>query len=207
MPSPRSWDAVKRPLDVATALIMLIGLIPILIVVFSLSWILLGRPIFFLQVRTGRYGKPFRLIKFRTMSKDQHDSRGDLVRVGRYGHFLRSSSIDELPSLINVLRGEMSMVGPRPLLREYDSLYSEKHRRRHLVRPGLTGLAQVAGRNRIEWNDRLDLDVIYVDTRSLALDVRILFKTAFLIFSRRAVNRDSSRTMPPLTEGYWTAKG
>ena len=198
-----SWDYWKRVLDFLVASLILVGMLPVLIGVALASLFALGRPILFVQVRTGRLGKPFRLFKFRTMSRSQGALIGDTNRIGSYGHFLRSTSIDELPSLLNVIKGEMSMVGPRPLLPEYDVLYSEHHQRRHLVRPGLTGLAQVSGRNKIGWNDRLDLDVAYVDARNFALDLRIVMKTILVVVSRREINQDSRQTMAPLSEGYW----
>ncbi len=159
----------------------------------------LGSPVLFTQVRPGLYGKPFRMIKFRTMT-DARDASGALLldaqRLTPFGRFLRSSSLDELPELWNVLRGEMSLVGPRPLLMEYLPLYSSEQARRHEVRPGITGWAQVNGRNAISWADKFALDVWYVDHRSLWLDVRILWLTVRKVLVRDGISAAGEATMP-----------
>ncbi len=159
----------------------------------------LGSPVLFTQVRPGLHGKPFRMVKFRTMT-DARDSSGALLpdakRLTPFGRFLRASSLDELPELWNVLRGEMSLVGPRPLLMEYLPLYSPDQARRHEVRPGITGWAQVNGRNAISWADKFALDVWYVDHRSLWLDVRILWLTVRKVLVRDGISAAGEATMP-----------
>ena len=159
----------------------------------------LGSPVLFTQVRPGLHGKPYRMIKFRTMT-DARDASGALLpdaqRLTPFGRFLRSSSLDELPELWNVLRGEMSLVGPRPLLMEYLPLYSPEQARRHEVRPGITGWAQVNGRNAISWADKFALDVWYVDHRSLWLDVRILWLTVRKVLMRDGISAAGEATMP-----------
>ncbi len=158
----------------------------------------LGRPVLFRQMRPGRDALPFELLKFRTMT----DARGpnglllpDADRLTPFGAWLRSTSLDELPELLNVIRGEMSLVGPRPLLTEYLPRYSAAHRRRHAIRPGLTGLAQVSGRNTLSWSDRFDLDVVYVDRCSFTLDLQILFRTIKPVFARTGVTSGGTATM------------
>ena len=164
----------------------------------------IGRPVFFRQVRPGLGGRPFELLKFRTMT-DERDAQGvllpDAERLTPFGQWLRSSSLDELPELLNVLRGEMSLVGPRPLLMRYLPRYSERHGRRHDVRPGLTGLAQVSGRNALAWADRFDLDVQYVENCSVVLDVRILVRTIKAVVSRSGISAAGEATMSEFT-GY-----
>lgn len=159
----------------------------------------LGSPVLFTQVRPGLHGKPFRMVKFRTMT-DERDASGALLpdaqRLTPFGLFLRASSLDELPELWNVLRGEMSLVGPRPLLMEYLPLYSPEQARRHEVRPGITGWAQVNGRNAISWADKFALDVWYVDHRSLWLDVRILWLTVRKVLVRDGISAAGEATMP-----------
>lgn len=164
----------------------------------------LREPAFFVQTRPGLHGKPFQLVKLRTMY-DRRDATGTLLpdekRIPALGHFLRSTSLDELPQLWNVLRGEMSLVGPRPLLTKYLPLYNERHRRRHLVRPGITGLAQVGGRNAITWPQKLDLDIEYVDRCSFALDMRVLWQSARAVLRREGISAEGQATMPEFT-GY-----
>jgi lipopolysaccharide/colanic/teichoic acid biosynthesis glycosyltransferase len=159
----------------------------------------LGSPVLFTQVRPGMHGKPFRMVKFRTMT-DACDASGALLpdaqRLTTFGRFLRASSLDELPELWNVLRGEMSLVGPRPLLMEYLPLYSPQQARRHEVRPGISGWAQVNGRNAISWADKFALDVWYVDHRSLWLDVRILWLTVRRVLARNGISAAGEATMP-----------
>jgi lipopolysaccharide/colanic/teichoic acid biosynthesis glycosyltransferase len=164
----------------------------------------LGSPVFFRQVRPGRGGEPFTLIKFRTMS-DERASDGALLpdarRLTSLGRFLRSTSLDELPELVNVLRGDMSLVGPRPLLTQYLARYSAEHRARHDVRPGITGLAQVSGRNALTWPRKFDLDVEYVRRCSLALDASILARTVWAVVKRHGISAEGEATMPEFT-GY-----
>ena len=161
-----------------------------------------GTGTFFMQERPGKYGKIFRVIKFKTMT-DERDENGNLLpdekRLTKIGKFIRSTSIDELPQLINVLKGDMALVGPRPLLPQYLPLYSEEQARRHEVRPGITGWAQVNGRNAISWTKRFELDVWYVDHCSFLLDMEILFMTIKKVFIREGISSDTSVTMEPFT--------
>jgi len=158
----------------------------------------LGSPVFFRQQRPGMNGRPFLMYKFRTMTDDR-DSVGNLLpdgdRLTRFGMFLRGSSLDELPELINVLKGDMSLVGPRPLLMEYLPLYSPRQSRRHEAYPGITGWAQINGRNAISWEEKFELDVWYVDNRSLWLDVRILWMTFAKVFKREGISQEGQATM------------
>lgn len=177
---------------------------PVLAVVALLVAIRLGRPVLFRQVRPGLDERPFELLKFRTMTNARASDGSllpDEVRLTSFGQWLRSTSLDELPELINVLRGEMSLVGPRPLLVEYLPRYSERHRRRHAVRPGLTGWAQVNGRNALSWPARFDLDVWYIEHRSFWLDVRILVVTIERVLRRRGIASNDAATMT-LFRGY-----
>jgi lipopolysaccharide/colanic/teichoic acid biosynthesis glycosyltransferase len=190
---------VKRVFDLlASALGLLLLSVPLAL----LAWQVrrkLGSPVLFTQVRPGLHGKPFRMVKFRTMT-DARDASGALLpdaqRLTSFGRFLRASSLDELPELWNVLRGEMSLVGPRPLLVEYLPLYSPEQARRHAVRPGITGWAQINGRNAISWVDKFALDVWYVDHRSLWLDVRILWLTVKKVICREGITAEGDATMP-----------
>jgi lipopolysaccharide/colanic/teichoic acid biosynthesis glycosyltransferase len=192
----------RRAFDVVVASTLLLLLLPVMLGVAVLVHLFLGSPVFFTQVRPGRFGEPFTLIKFRTM-RDAVDSAGnplpDEERMTRFGQLLRSTSLDELPELINVLRGEMSIVGPRPLLVEYLPLYSPVQARRHLVKPGLTGLAQVSGRNALPWNERLALDVYYVDHHSLRLDAQILARTVRQVAVRDGIAAEGYATAPWFT--------
>jgi lipopolysaccharide/colanic/teichoic acid biosynthesis glycosyltransferase len=189
----------KRLTDIVLSAAGLIVLAPVLIAVAAAVAAALGRPVFFRQVRPGLHGKPFRLIKFRTML-DSVDSDGnpldDAQRLTRFGRLLRSSSLDELPELWNVLTGDMSLVGPRPLLVRYLPLYSPDQARRHDVRPGLTGWSQVNGRNALGWPEKLALDTWYVDNRSFALDLKILVMTVAKVLSRSGIAAEGSETMP-----------
>ena len=197
------YSNVKRVLDLVFALILLPLLAPLILAVAALVLFLDGRPIFFRQVRPGVGEKPFALIKFRTMSSSVIAAGGDESgRITNLGAVLRKTSIDELPSLWNVLKGDMSFVGPRPLLMEYLEVYSSHHSVRHNVRPGLTGLAQVAGRNLLSWNQRLDLDVLYVRQQSLLLDLKIVLRTLVLVPSLRGVDQANGATMERLSDGY-----
>ena len=175
---------MKRAIDVLISCTALIVLSPILIAVGVLILATSGWPVLFLQARPGLGGRTFRLIKFRTMTRtdsSEVDTDTDGMRLTRLGRILRASSIDELPELWNVLRGDMSLVGPRPLLMEYLPLYTPEQARRHDVRPGITGWAQVNGRNAVDWEKRFELDAWYVDNRTLLLDMLILFKTIFQV--------------------------
>ena len=188
---------MKRLFDVLVAGVGLSLLAPLLAAALAVRlW--LGAPVLFRQVRPGRNGRPFVLYKFRTMrdAVDQHgDPLPDADRLTRLGWFLRSTSLDELPELWNVLRGDMSLVGPRPLLMEYLPLYTPEQARRHRVRPGITGWAQVNGRNALTWDERLALDVWYVDNRSLRLDLRILLLTVWQVFARVGIHQEGHATM------------
>lgn len=189
----------KRPADILLSALGLIVLAPVMAAVAAAVAVALGRPVFFRQERPGLHGRPFRLVKFRTML-DSVDSAGnpldDAQRLTRFGRFLRASSLDELPELWNVLRGDMSLVGPRPLLMRYLPLYSPEQARRHDVRPGLTGWSQVNGRNALSWPDKLALDVWYVDHRSFGLDLKILLMTVAKVVSRSGIAAEGSETMP-----------
>lgn len=188
----------KRPLDFLLSLIALIILSPILLITAILVRIKLGSPIIFKQQRPGLNEKIFTIYKFRTMT-DAKDENGNLLpdseRLTSFGRFLRSTSIDELPELVNILKGDMSIVGPRPLLVEYLPLYNEKQKLRHCVRPGLTGLAQVNGRNAITWEDKFDLDVKYVNNVSFVRDWKIIFLTLKKVFIREGINSNNEATM------------
>lgn len=181
---------IKRLFDIIISAIAILMLMPVLLMVMLLVRIKLGRPVFFRQVRPGKDGKPFEMIKFRTML-DAYDDEGkplpDSERLTHFGKVLRSTSLDELPELWNVLKGDMSLVGPRPLLIEYLDYYTEEEKLRHTVRPGLTGLAQVSGRNHVRWNERLALDIKYVKEWSFWLDIKILFRTALQVVRSKNV--------------------
>jgi len=178
---------------------LMIVLLPLLIVLSILVRLNLGSPIFFKQLRPGKGGRIFTMIKFRTMLNET-GSDGILLpdeeRMTKFGKFLRASSLDELPELYNVIRGDMAFVGPRPLLVEYLPLYSKTQARRHEVLPGITGYAQVNGRNAISWEQRLDMDVWYIDHRSIWLDIKILFLTIFKVFKRDGISQEGHATMP-----------
>jgi lipopolysaccharide/colanic/teichoic acid biosynthesis glycosyltransferase len=194
----------KRSLDLLLVVAAAPIWVPVLTVVALLVRLRLGAPIFFRQERPGRNARPFRLVKFRTMTHAR-DSSGALLpdadRLTSFGRRLRSTSLDELPELWNVVQGDMSLVGPRPLLMRYLPLYSERHRRRHAVRPGMTGLAQVSGRNAISWEEKLDLDVAYVDRCSFTLDLRILWRTLRSVLRREGITATGAATTPEFT-GY-----
>lgn len=193
---------LKRLFDITISAIGLIILLPVIIVLALVISMKLGAPVFFRQIRPGLNGKPFQMVKFRTML-EAVDNRGnplpDKERMTRFGRFLRASSLDELPELWNVLKGDMSLVGPRPLLMEYLPLYSSTQYRRHEVRPGITGWAQVNGRNALSWEDKFKLDVWYVDNQSFRLDLKILLLTVKSVFSRRGVSGDGEVTMSRFT--------
>lgn len=189
---------MKRALDIVAAGLGLVLLSPLLGLLALVVAATMGRPVLFSQVRPGLKARPFRLYKFRTM-RDAADHTGavlsDAARLTRTGRFLRASSLDELPELWNILRGDMSLVGPRPLLMEYLPLYSPEQARRHEVRPGLTGWAQINGRNALTWNEKFTLDIWYVDNRSFLLDLRIIALTAWRVVQRQGIAADGEATM------------
>ena len=191
---------MKRDLDILGAAGCLVLLSPLLVLLALVVRLRVGAPVMFRQQRPGLHGKPFALLKFRTMT-DGRDEAGNLLpdeqRLIRFGRFLRRTSLDELPELWNVLRGDMSLVGPRPLLMEYLPLYSEKQARRHEVRPGITGWAQVNGRNAISWDEKFKLDVWYVDHRGLWLDMKIIAMTLWQVVTRQGISASGHATMPP----------
>jgi lipopolysaccharide/colanic/teichoic acid biosynthesis glycosyltransferase len=189
--------ALKRMVDLIVGGITVLLLAPVLLVIAALVRLRLGSPVLFRQQRPGLGGRPFVMLKFRTMS-DARDSKGELlpdeVRLGRFGRWLRASSLDELPEVFNVLAGDMSLVGPRPLLMEYLPLYTPEQNRRHAVRPGVTGWAQVNGRNAISWGEKFALDVWYVDHWTLGLDMRILWMTVLRVLRREGISQEGRVT-------------
>jgi lipopolysaccharide/colanic/teichoic acid biosynthesis glycosyltransferase len=193
---------MKRLFDFAISLFALVILLPIILITAILVRIKLGAPILFTQDRPGLNGKIFKMMKFRTMldTSDIHGNQlPDELRMTPFGGFLRSASLDELPGLFNVIKGDMSLVGPRPLLVEYLPRYNEKQARRHNVRPGITGWAQVNGRNAISWEDKFKLDVWYVDNQSFLLDIKILLLTVKKVFRREDISTDGEVTMSKFT--------
>lgn len=192
------YKYIKRILDIISSLLAIIILSPLLAVTAVLVKTKLGSPVLFRQERPGKDEKIFTLMKFRTMT-DERDENGELlpdeVRLTKFGKFLRSTSIDELPELFNILKGDMSVIGPRPLLVEYIPRYNEHQHRRHEVRPGLSGWAQVNGRNSISWEEKFDLDVEYVDNYSFAMDVKILFMTVLNVLKKEGISSETSATM------------
>jgi lipopolysaccharide/colanic/teichoic acid biosynthesis glycosyltransferase len=189
---------IKRVLDIVVSAAALVVLMPLLIAIAVLVRFRLGSPVLFRQIRPGRGGQPFVLVKFRTM-RDALDANGeplpDADRLTTLGRILRATSLDELPELYNVLRGEMSLVGPRPLLMEYLPLYTPEQAKRHAVRPGITGWAQVNGRNALSWEDRFAMDVWYVEHHTLLLDLLIIWRTAGKVIRREGVNEQGQATM------------
>lgn len=192
------YKYIKRILDIISSLLAIIILSPLLAVTAVLVKTKLGSPVLFKQERPGKDEKIFTLMKFRTMT-DERDENGELlpdeVRLTKFGKLLRSTSIDELPELFNILKGDMSVIGPRPLLVEYIPRYNEHQHRRHEVRPGLSGWAQVNGRNSISWEEKFDLDVEYVDNYSFAMDVKILFMTVLNVLKKEGISSETSATM------------
>jgi undecaprenyl phosphate N,N'-diacetylbacillosamine 1-phosphate transferase len=190
----------KRPMDFILSLIAIIVLSPAILIVSLFVKVNLGGPVLFKQKRPGKNEKIFMMYKFRTMT-DERDEKGeflpDSVRLTKFGKFLRSTSLDELPELLNILKGDMSIIGPRPLLVQYLPLYNEHQKRRHEVRPGLSGLAQVSGRNAISWEDKFNLDVEYVNNMSFIGDWTIIILTIKKVFVREGINSESSATMEP----------
>lgn len=190
---------VKRLFDIFVSSVGLVTLSPILIFVALLVRINLGAPVLFIQLRPGFEGKPFQILKFRTM-REARDANGsmlsDAARLTRFGKFLRASSLDELPELWNVLKGDLSLVGPRPLLIDYLPLYSAEQARRHEVKPGITGWAQVNGRNTLTWEEKFMFDLWYVENRSMMLDLRILLITMLQVMRRKGISNEGHATMP-----------
>lgn len=195
-------NTMKHFTDFTAAFLALLVLSPLLLILMILVRLKLGSPIFFTQVRPGLHGKPFKMIKFRTMT-DARDADGNLlpdnIRLTAFGRFLRSTSLDELPELWNVLKGDMSLVGPRPLLMEYLTRYTLEQIRRHEARPGITGWAQINGRNAISWEAKFKLDVWYVDNQSFWLDLKILVLTIKKVFVREGISAEGEATMPKFT--------
>lgn len=189
---------MKRLLDFLLSLIAIIVLSPVLLIVYILVRIKLGTPAIFKQKRPGKDEKIFTLYKFRTMT-DERDEDGNLLpdekRLTKFGKMLRSTSLDELPELINILKGDMAIVGPRPLLVEYLELYNEQQKHRHDVRPGLTGLAQVNGRNALSWEDKFNTDIVYINNVTFLEDIKIVLKTVQKVFKREGISQEGNATM------------
>lgn len=191
---------IKRPMDIILSLIAIITFSPVFLLIAILVKVKLGSPVIFKQQRSGLNGKVFTMYKFRTMTDEKDDSGvllPDIDRLAEFGFFLRSTSLDELPELFNILKGDMSIIGPRPLLVDYLPLYNDHQRRRHEVRPGLSGLAQVSGRNAISWEDKFNLDVQYVDNVNFIEDWMIIFLTIKKVFVREGINAEVGVTMEP----------
>ncbi|MEJ0009712.1 MAG: sugar transferase [Alphaproteobacteria bacterium] len=189
--------ALKRPLDIVLSAAALIVLSPLLLLLAGLVWREFGRPVLFRQRRIGRGGEPFDVVKFRTMTQardEAGDLKPDAERLTRFGLWMRALSLDELPEFVNVLRGEMSLIGPRPLLPEYLPYYSAEESRRHDVRPGISGWAQVNGRNNLGWDERLKMDLWYIEHWSLRLDLRIALRTVLVVLRRSDVQTDGHAT-------------
>jgi sugar transferase EpsL len=197
--SKRVQAYLKRVFDIVVSAVALTVLAPVMGLIALLVWRTMGRPVLFRHVRPGLHGKPFVMYKFRTM-RDLRDAEGKLLpdeaRLTPFGRWLRATSLDELPELVNVLRGEMSLVGPRPLLMEYLERYTPEQARRHEVKPGITGWAQIHGRNNLSWDERFKLDVWYVDNWSLWLDVKILWRTLWMVLRREGISAQGHATMP-----------
>lgn len=197
----------KRIFDLALILLGTLFIVPVILLLGLLVRLKLGSPVLFRQVRPGLHGRPFIMYKLRTMT-NARDTEGNLLtdaqRMTRFGRFLRDTSLDELPELINVINSDMNLVGPRPLLMEYLPLYSPEQTRRHEVRPGITGWAQVNGRNAISWEEKFKLDVWYVDNQSFWLDIKILWMTVVRVFRREGISQEGEATMSKFmgTKGY-----
>jgi len=193
---------VKRVFDFCFALVLFVILIPVFIIISFLVWLKLGSPVLFRQTRPGIHGIPFVLYKFRSMTEEK-DAQGQFLpdeqRFSRFSRLLRQSSLDELPELFNVIKGDMSLVGPRPLLMKYLDLYSPEQARRHEVTPGITGWAQVNGRNLLSWEDRFKLDVWYVDNKNIWLDIKILLRTVLQVYKQEGVNQKDHVTVQEFT--------
>lgn len=196
------YSHCKDLIDRFTAIVLLLLLFPLLVALTVQVRVRLGAPVFFSQLRPGLHARPFLLIKFRTMTSacDAHGNPlPDADRLTSFGRWLRSTSLDELPSLLNIVRGELSFIGPRPLLLQYLPLYSPQQALRHDVKPGLSGWAQINGRNSISWEEKFRLDVWYVDHQSLFLDLLIILRTIFKAILREGINAPGEQTMPPFT--------
>lgn len=193
---------IKRLFDIVVSAVALLVFLPLILILMVLVRVKLGSPVFFRQTRPGLHGKPFGMIKFRSMTNAK-DSQGNLLpdseRLPRFGQLLRSTSLDELPELFNVIKGDMSLVGPRPLLMKYLERYTPEQMRRHEVRPGITGWAQVNGRNNVPWEERFAMDVWYVDNRTLLLDIKILWLTVMKVIKRSDVSQEGHATMTEFT--------
>jgi lipopolysaccharide/colanic/teichoic acid biosynthesis glycosyltransferase len=192
---------IKIILDVTISTLSLVLIFPLLIVISAIIYISMGRPIFFTQQRAGKDEKCFKIYKFRTMrnpSGIDGPSNNDEYRITTLGQFLRSTSLDEIPSLVNIIKGDMSIVGPRPLLPQYSSRYESRHRKRFLVKPGLTGWAQINGRNSLSWHEKFEFDIWYVENVSASLDFKIIVRTLPLVFSRKGISAEGHATMPRL---------
>lgn len=200
------YNFFKLIFDYALAIILLIVLSPLILTISFIILLIDGFPIFFIQERQGINGKFFKIIKFRTMLKKTKNDDGiqikDHERVTKLGNLLRKTSLDELPTLLNILLGQMSFVGPRPLLSEYDKLYNNDQRKRFDVKPGITGWAQINGRNSISWQEKFKLDIWYVKNRNLVLDFKILFKTIFKVFNNKDINSSETETMDKFKGTY-----
>ncbi len=194
-------SAIKRLIDLTASIVTLILLSPVIAGIAIIIWLRLGRPVFFRQMRPGLNGEPFQLIKFRTMRNERSqngEQLGESDRMTAIGARLRQLSLDELPEFLNVARGEMSLVGPRPLLMDYLPLYTAEQARRHNMRPGITGWAQVNGRNAISWEEKFNLDIWYIDHWTINLDIKILIKTIAKVIRRDGISGDGVLTMTPL---------
>ncbi len=195
---------IKRLFDLCGSLVFLCLFSPVVLVISLMVRKKIGSPVFFCQERTGLNGKPFTIYKFRTMT-EEIDEEGKILpdeqRLVSFGSFLRRTSLDELPEFLNVLKGEMSLVGPRPLLIEYMERYSSEQKRRHKVKPGITGWAQINGRNMISWDERFKMDLWYIDHWNLWLDLKILFSTLLIVFKREGISAEGHATMPEFLGG------
>lgn len=193
---------LKRLIDIVGASVGILLTAPVMLVLALLVRLIMGKPVLFRQMRPGLHGKPFTMLKFRTMT-DRRDANGELLpdelRLTKFGKWLRSTSLDELPELFNVLKGEMSLVGPRPLLMEYLPRYTPEQARRHEVKPGITGWAQIHGRNALSWEEKFQLDVWYVDHWNLWLDMKILWLTIWKVLKREGISAEGTATMPIFT--------
>lgn len=200
----KAKEMVKRTIDILISAMVLLALTPVICALVPLIHIKLGSPLLFAQLRPGLDGQSFRMIKFRTMT-DACDANGNLLsdsdRLPQFGRLLRATSLDELPGLWNVLKGDMSLVGPRPLLMEYLPLYSAEQARRHAARPGITGWAQVNGRNALSWEEKFAFDIWYIDNQNLWLDIKILWLTAIKVIRRDNINAEGEVTMPKFYGG------
>lgn len=198
----RTYLVVKRSADVLLSVLSLVIALPLMIIIGVLIRIDSKGPVIYKQIRAGLNGRPFTIYKFRSMREKEETEQIDQTdndRVTKIGRLIRRTSVDELPQLLNIIKGDMSIVGPRPLLVEYLPLYNDRQRRRHEVRPGLTGLAQIKGRNAITWQDRLEYDVIYVDNMTLFKDISIILATVIKVIKREGINSGEYATMEPFT--------